>query len=38
MSKKYKVKNKSTELFFDLAKRSFEVSWSELKKYSRGRY
>lgn len=36
MSKKYKVKNKSTELFFDLAKRSFEVSWSELKNIHGG--
>ncbi|KAA9001618.1 hypothetical protein FJU30_04810 [Affinibrenneria salicis] len=27
MSKNNEVKNKSTRLFFDLAKRSFEASW-----------
>lgn len=32
MSKNNKVKNKSTKLFLDLAKRSFEESWISLLK------
>lgn len=31
MSKNNKVKNKSTKLFLDLAKRSFEASWISLQ-------
>lgn len=31
MSKNNKVKNKSTKLFLDLAKRSFEASWISYK-------
>lgn len=31
MSKNIGIKNKSTELFYDLAKRSFEASWKTMQ-------
>ncbi|AUH02079.1 hypothetical protein CWC46_21155 [Prodigiosinella confusarubida] len=36
MTKNNKVENKSTKLFFDLAKRSFEASWKYMQKYYAG--
>lgn len=33
MSKSIEIKNTSTELFYDLAKRSFEASWKNNARY-----